>query len=563
MLSHYSGQLYALLFIVSTFKLDAKAVFTDEIGSAIEVQHNDLANHVHNPSSIILVTTVQDKMVEEQINLDTALKPVQVSGHHRWLQNLKSIRGSFDSLLRLNNESPQALAEDLSPSSESQQLPLELIAHILHFLRYNTGALAKCCLVSSSWLDLSRQYLFHQTVLTVDGKAHNFLPALESLEALERVWKHIKVLLLRCSENHSYESYKRPALCIHLLMSILEKLPNLKNLHIEDARFIHTAPTSTGEHLELLLKRSSRRDVAARGSTDPCVFGISSGNISQDCPKRTFPIPLEYLTIDGVGADGDPAFPFREILTLFSSYTKFDTFVTRYTRSSVAEEASQGIKLTDGQDLLWNFVLRYESANLTFSSTPPSYQTMAHLGVGCDSFDQFLDVAQALREVTPNLEHFSIDPTKPVDWSQLNLARFESLRDLSISIDFAVFVAYQSNSLLDGSARLLCRYPADLLSTLPRSIERITIGIRLQVDDVENFIMFVDWDVLQKEFMKFPKLTKVQFDRMHWGGESKSAYLKEIGLEEKLPMLQEVLKINDQPISEENDFFLSISSPLV
>ncbi|KAI0789547.1 hypothetical protein C8Q75DRAFT_807173 [Abortiporus biennis] len=516
-------------------------------------------------------------MVDGQIK-DNAPN-LAVSRRRKWLQNFKSVRGSFDSLLRSKNNPP--LAQDLSPSPEGQRLPPELIIQIIHLLRYDARALAKCCLVSPSWLDLSRHYLYYETKLTVDAKARSFHPALKTLEVFEGVRKHIKVLVLRCSETHTDKPYKRPAICIHLLTSILEKLPNLKSLHIENARFIHTAQTSTGNSLRFLLKPASRRDVAARSPTEACIFKTSSVDTSQDSSnqadhlisKRTFPIPLEFLTINGVGADGDPAFPFREILTLFSSYTRFDSFVTRYSPDSVTEEASQGIQLTSEQELLWNFFLRYESTNLTFSSTPPSYQNMDYFGVGCDSFDQFRDAAQALQEVNPGLDHFSIDPTsmfedgqvsEPVDWGQFNLSRFESLKKLSLSVDFSVLVAYQPSSLLDGSVRLLCRYPADLLSTLPRTIERISIGVRLRVDDVENFMTLVDWDVLQKEFLKFPELARVQFDRMHWAagpGESKSAYLEDIGLEKKLPMLRGILKIVDHPTSEDNDFFLPISFP--
>ncbi|KAI0789539.1 hypothetical protein C8Q75DRAFT_166657 [Abortiporus biennis] len=75
---------------------------------------------------------------------------------------------------------------------------------------------------------------------------------------------------------------------------------------------------------------------------------------------------------------------------------------------------------------------------------------------------------------------------EPVDWSQLDLFRFASLKKLMLNMRYALLGIYQPESILDGRGRLLCRYPAELISTISRTVQDINILICLSDEEVET-----------------------------------------------------------------------------
>ncbi|KAL4242357.1 hypothetical protein ABKN59_011786 [Abortiporus biennis] len=509
-------------------------------------------------------------------NVNTVSSLATVSRRRKWLI-FKPTEGSWDSLLKSKTKHLPQVSQRLGPLPDGHLIPPELIIQIIHHLREDKSILAKCCLVSQAWLDICRRHLYYEVKVTVDVKARTFSSVLKSLEVFRRAWKHIKVLVLRG------RPFTRPAMCIHLLKAIVEKLDNLESLHIRNVRFIHTTPRFTRNFRFLFNPTALRGAPSSKTLSNACIFNhlddIDSVPFSQSKPHtnyRPIPIALEHLAINSAGVKDDPVFPFRETLTLFSSYRRFDSLITCYSSSgTLPEEYSEVIHLTEEQELLWNIFLRFESASVSFTSKPPSYKTLDSLGIGCAYLEQFSAASELLHKTNMGLRRFCIDPTsmyedgqitEPIDWNQLSLSRFERLQSVSLIIDYTILVTYQPHTVLDGSARFLCRYPAELLSVLPLSIERISIGIRLRLEDVDSFMMFVDWDHLQTQFCKFPELEKVEFVQIQYDadpGDSKSAKLKEIGIKESLPMIHGILRIVDKPALTYHDFFLSSSLPSI
>ncbi|KAI0796013.1 hypothetical protein C8Q75DRAFT_356926 [Abortiporus biennis] len=252
----------------------------------------------------------------------------------KWF-NYKSIRGALDNLS--TRSSKRRLAEEFINPPEGRHLPPELIIEILHYLHNDFSTLSQCCLVARSWLDISRHYLYDNAIFSISSQNKNFSSTYHYLEKSEGVCRHIKHLLLDCNDYDFKEPSKKPAICDHILGAILMKLPNLIYLKMENVRFVHTpSPTPTRWNLKHLLKPPSRGEYDAEMCGDARTLGnacafkhlhqqTSSTENSQDLQ------PSFQLALSAIGAEGDQAFSYREILRLFPSYSAFDLSFPRTT----------------------------------------------------------------------------------------------------------------------------------------------------------------------------------------------------------------------------------------
>ncbi|KAL4242912.1 hypothetical protein ABKN59_011874 [Abortiporus biennis] len=456
------------------------------------------------------------------------------------------------------SSSKRPLVEMPTNPPEGRRLPPELIIEILCYLRNDFPTLGQCCLVASSWLDISRQYLYYNAVFSVPSQYKNFSSAYHYLEKSE-------------------EPSKKPAICDHILGAILMKLPNLIYLKMEKVRFVHTPsppparwslkhPLNSASHGE---NDAEKCDGDAETLDSACAFKHLHQQTSSTENSRDLQ-PSFQLALSAIGAEGDQAFSYREILRLFPSYSAFDLSSLRNALNNFKTESSHRVELTAQQELLWGFILEFECITVIFNSTQASYGTMSFLRLGLETLERFQNAVRFLSRVNPDLEHFSIDPTamfedpltieNAIDWNQLNLCRFTSLKSIFFDIDYANLITYQPDAALDGRAYLLCSYPSALVSALPRSIEDVIFGIRLRDEDVDNFINFVQWDILQAALLRLPKLKEVDFEMIQWYPQPGPLETRrKLGIREKLPLLsrRRVLKVADEPLSNSEERSLS------
>ncbi|KAI0789550.1 hypothetical protein C8Q75DRAFT_167447 [Abortiporus biennis] len=402
----------------------------------------------------------------------------------------------------------------------------------------------------------------------VPPNAESFLSALKSLQRSRMVWKYIQTLVLGCSDHYCDDSLRRPVLCSHLLMQILEGLPNLQNLNILYARFIHKtqAPYSIKRSVKSLLKRpQDSPSGSSYASAERCIFNpkhsSSNSKHATVTPRPTFSLPLKQFNLTATGSLEDPSFAFQEILALFSSFeSSTGLFVDfDFLHNTRPAEESFHIQLTGAQKTLWDLLPRFECLKAVFSDpTTSSPQSLAALRIRCPSVVHFEYLAHFLPDIDPELQHFDIDPSTMykdvvdiVDWTKLNLARFTRMKTLSFTIDYASLVDYDVSK---GRLLLLCHFPAAFLATASRDITRISIRLCVRVRNIEAFNVFMDWETLEDELLKFPNLVRVKFKRItSWGKDDDYedlASLEKIGLPMKLPRLQQsgLLSLVETPI---------------
>ncbi|KAI0789545.1 hypothetical protein C8Q75DRAFT_766174 [Abortiporus biennis] len=485
--------------------------------------------------------------------------------HPRQWLNLKYARSS--SFVKLKHN-PCLSQESLS--QEGQRLPSELIIHILSLLGDDRQTLTRCCLVSSAWLDFCRAQFYCNFTMKI-SKVKDFVATLNDFDRFEHVGKHIKHVVIH-GHDHWENPHRKPMICSHLFRELLTRLPNLRSLTIENVRFVHSASHPTWRNVKSLFHSTSLFASDIQTSSDACAFKEPGKDSSLDKqtptshpPKRALPIQLEHLAISGIGADEDYVSSFKEVLSLFSGYKSFTCNPTRRPSVKFPQEFPSRTELNDEQELLWNFYHRFEFSTLRFNSTPASYETIVFLWIGCASFEQFQDAVLVAKEVNSSLECFGIDPSsmyedtrmkaEPIKWSQLNLLNLSSLTKLILSIRYATLVAYQPDSVLDGRAHLLCCYPAELLPTVPRTVQEITIMVYIGDDEVEAFMKFVDWDTLQNELLRFPDLKLIKFLQFTSirpeSQEPESASSSSLEIEQKLPLLHDILEVVDGNESDE------------
>ncbi|KAI0796010.1 hypothetical protein C8Q75DRAFT_803061 [Abortiporus biennis] len=255
-----------------------------------------------------------------------------LSKRRKWF-NFKTIRGESESLpARSNTQRP--LVEELTNPPEGQRLPPELIIEILHYLRNDHPTLSQCCIVASSWLEISRHYLYRDAIFSISLTLKNFSSVYNYLERSEGVCRHIKHLYLHCHDSHFTQPSKKPVICDHILGAILKKLPNLIYVKIEHARFVHTPSQPTRWNIKHLLKPTSRGDsgdtqmFGASGDAqtvgDACVFKHLYQQTSSTKEKIQDPLPSIHVVFVDVGADGDQEFSYREILRLLLNCITFN-----------------------------------------------------------------------------------------------------------------------------------------------------------------------------------------------------------------------------------------------
>ncbi|KAI0789540.1 hypothetical protein C8Q75DRAFT_166674 [Abortiporus biennis] len=165
----------------------------------------------------------------------------------QWRNLRYVISATFDSIK--SKENPR-LNEEPTFRQEAQQLPPELIIHIVSLFNDDRQTLKKCCLVSSAWLDLCRSQLYNDFTITIT-RVKDFLATVDDLERFEGVAKHIKNLIVYC-DYHWGKPHQKPMICSHLFRGLLEKLPNLRSLTIRNARFSHSASHQTWKNFSSL-----------------------------------------------------------------------------------------------------------------------------------------------------------------------------------------------------------------------------------------------------------------------------------------------------------------------
>ncbi|KAL4242913.1 hypothetical protein ABKN59_011873 [Abortiporus biennis] len=541
-------------------------------GSKPASSHNHIKKHGKDKrsfgegfeSQVASFKATVDKLERKHVGINS----MTYSKHGKWF-NFKSIRGVLD-ILPGRSDSKRPLVEELANPPKAQSLPPELIIEILHYLRDDHPTLGQCCLVASSWLDISRHYLYYNAIFSISLRYKNFSSTYHYLERSMGVCKHIKYLHLHCHDHDFNEPLKKPAICDHILGAILKKLPNLMYVKIANVRFVHTPSPPYRWSLKHLLKPASRGEDEtekfgmfgdAQTLGDDCAFKHLHQQTFSTKEKTREQIPSVHLVFSDIGAEEDQDFSFREILRLFPSYISFDITPPRNPLISlVAPPSPHRVELTSEQELLWTF-RGFERAAATFNSNSASYGTMRFLRIGLATLEHFQNAVRIISEVNPDLEHLSIDPTtmfedallivNHIDWHQLNLSRFASLKLIYLQVDYADLITYQPNASLDGRAYLLCSYPSLLISALPRNVKAVAIGIHLREEDVDDLISFVQWDVLQSELLRLPDLEKVYFEKIEWEPQPPPlAKTRNLGIREKLPLLSRVLEVGDEPLSD-------------
>ncbi|KAL4246270.1 hypothetical protein ABKN59_009768 [Abortiporus biennis] len=451
----------------------------------------------------------------------------------------------------------------------------DIIRHILRFVRDEPSTLARCCLVNRTWLNEARHFLYAEVQLSVDarpGKSDtSFVSAVERLENQPGVWKHIQVLVLRgrsvgeTNPDSNSDSMKRIKLCSHLLIRILQLLPSLRRLRIENCRFVHKYqgstqkrllqsflyPSSFTNHHESHLLHSNSHNCIFESTTDIPLPESPADQIIIIPPKRDFPVSLDYLSLGHIGAEGDPSSVIEEVLSLFSGYTTFESYGVVYhpgigtypvviTKTASAGTGTNGssFSLTSvhrgteshcpEQALLSQLIPRWDALSLRFSGQgPPSLSNLRELCVGLKSWKEFHAMSAILLEYGSQLRYLDINPgkmfhagevTEPIDWRTSNISSCISLEEICLAIDFfnETYGDHPKSSshlrknialLSSSSVQLLCQYPIDILQSLPTStLKQITIRVRLhpdpEVGDAGKFVETFNWEKFQTELLR-------------------------------------------------------------
>lgn len=136
---------------------------------------------------------------------------------------------------------PPNTTQDDSKPRKPPQLPFEIHDLTLSHLQDNKGALDRCSLVSRSWLQLSRHYLFR--TLAVASSRGSFSNFILLLRTAQYVGESIETLTLRgpppsAAEAMSPSASHLPVVSPDLLYRLAERTPKLKTLVLARVRFL-------------------------------------------------------------------------------------------------------------------------------------------------------------------------------------------------------------------------------------------------------------------------------------------------------------------------------------
>ncbi|KAI0752173.1 hypothetical protein C8Q74DRAFT_1373950 [Fomes fomentarius] len=148
---------------------------------------------------------------------------------------------------------PPNTTQDNSKPRKPPQLPFEIHDLTLSHLQDNKAALDRCSLVSRSWLQLSRHYLFRTLAVTSSrGSFSNFILLLRTAQY---VGESIETLTLRgpppsAAEAMGPSASHSPVVSPDLLYRLAERTPKLKTLVLARVRFLPNSDSNSTSNLD-------------------------------------------------------------------------------------------------------------------------------------------------------------------------------------------------------------------------------------------------------------------------------------------------------------------------
>ncbi|KAL4245302.1 hypothetical protein ABKN59_010402 [Abortiporus biennis] len=458
---------------------------------------------------------------------------------------LKSLLASSGTASK-NFKTPSRIAVSRrKTNSNGLELPPELIAYIVDFLHSDTPTLLACTLVSQAFLYPTRHHLFSEIKFIFQRRkertrGYHFLSLLEKFETSPGIWPHVRSLVIR-SRSHIPKPHARPLLCVHFLNRILGRLPAVEHVEIQGCRFSHTsqiavADNVVGADLVTSLFRRSSDAKPQWDNPEACIFQ------GQKDHEHRPSIPLTTLSVVSCGFSVDPKYGMEEIISLFSGCIKLTLSAVVTSAVMVSRHA---IKLTDKQRFLFSLIEQFGGGAMdcVFQSaiSIPNWHYISSFMIGLTNQKMFEDAAKFLQDVGDQLTSLDVDATgmyqhtviaEPVDWTTFNVSCCTSLESLCLNLDFAVLVCDFPEVLHNGTARLLCQYPIDLLRSIKSdTLQHVVFRIRLRQTDVDHFMELVNWKILEETLLGFSRLKKFVIKGIPWNeeGRMKSASVDDCG----------------------------------